>query len=141
MQKSTFRAKALHRELELTANSRRRAFAQNVDFCFIVSGSDRTFTFRVSTTTSLTSLVSGSPIHMLQLSSFKSSFFHTTISHRSICTFVYFVVIRYGPLVYKNTKFQARIDKHSVLKMLYGSSNSFMLISFHFLYFPYFHGV
>ena len=30
------------------ANSRRRAFARNVDFCFIVSGSERTFTFRVS---------------------------------------------------------------------------------------------
>ena len=31
-----------------TANSRRRAFARNVDFCFIVSGSERTFTFRVN---------------------------------------------------------------------------------------------
>ena len=31
-----------------TINSRRRAFARNVDFSFIVSGSERTFTFRVS---------------------------------------------------------------------------------------------
>ena len=31
-----------------TANSRRRAFARNVEFCFIVSGSERTFTFRVT---------------------------------------------------------------------------------------------
>ena len=50
-QKSTFRAKALRRELAVTANSRRRAFARNVDFCFIVSGSERTFTFRVSLNT------------------------------------------------------------------------------------------
>ena len=31
-----------------TTNSRRRAFARNVDFSFIVSGSEKTFTFRVS---------------------------------------------------------------------------------------------
>ena len=31
----------------LTTNSRRRTFARNVDFSFIVSGSERTFTFRV----------------------------------------------------------------------------------------------
>ena len=30
-----------------TTNSRRRAFARNADFFFIVSGSERTFTFRV----------------------------------------------------------------------------------------------
>ena len=47
-EKSTFRAKALHRELVVTTNSRRRAFARNVDFSFIVSGSERTFTFRVT---------------------------------------------------------------------------------------------
>ena len=41
-EKSTFRAKALRQEL--------RAFARNVDFSFIVSGSERTFTFRVSWT-------------------------------------------------------------------------------------------
>ena len=46
-EKSTFRAKALRREL-VTTNSWRRAFARNVDFSFIVSGSERTFTFRVS---------------------------------------------------------------------------------------------
>ena len=39
---STFRAKALRREL---------AFARNIDFSFIVSGSERTFTFRVSLNT------------------------------------------------------------------------------------------
>ena len=33
------------------ANSRQRAFARNVDFSFIVSGSERTFTFRVSLNT------------------------------------------------------------------------------------------
>ena len=32
-------------------NSRRKAFARNVDFSFIVSGSERTFTFRVSLNT------------------------------------------------------------------------------------------
>ena len=31
-----------------TTNSRRRTFARNVNFSFIVSGSERTFTFRVS---------------------------------------------------------------------------------------------
>ena len=46
---STFRAKALRREV--STNSRRRAFARNVDFSFIVSGSERTFTFRVSLNT------------------------------------------------------------------------------------------
>ena len=48
-EKSTFRAKALRRELIVhwTTNSRRRAFARNVDFSFIVSGSETTFTFRV----------------------------------------------------------------------------------------------
>ena len=45
-EKSTFRAKALRREW--TINSRRRAFARNVDFSFIVSGSERTFTFRAA---------------------------------------------------------------------------------------------
>ena len=35
----------------MTTNSRRRAFARNVDFSFIVSGSERTFTFRVSLNT------------------------------------------------------------------------------------------
>ena len=45
-EKSTFRAKALRREL-VTTNSQRRAFARNVDFSFIVSGCERTFTFRV----------------------------------------------------------------------------------------------
>ena len=44
-EKSTFRAKALRRE------GRRRAFARNVDFSFIISGSERTFTFRVSLNT------------------------------------------------------------------------------------------
>ena len=44
-QKSTFRAKALRRELETSI------FARNVDFCLIVSGSERTFTFRVSKST------------------------------------------------------------------------------------------
>ena len=34
-----------------TTNCRRRAFPRNVDFSFIVSGSDRTFTFRVSLNT------------------------------------------------------------------------------------------
>ena len=48
-QNSTFRAKALRRELAV--NSRRRAFARNVEFCFIVSGSERTFTFRISLNT------------------------------------------------------------------------------------------
>ena len=38
-EKSTFRAKALRRELVVS---------RNVDFSFIVSGSERTFTFRVS---------------------------------------------------------------------------------------------
>ena len=46
--KSTFRAKALCRELVVTTNSRRRAFARNINFSFIVSGSERTFTFRVA---------------------------------------------------------------------------------------------
>ena len=46
-EKSTFRAKALRRELGAT-NSRRRAFARNVDFSFIVSGSEKTFTFRIT---------------------------------------------------------------------------------------------
>ena len=50
-EKSTFRAKALRRELVVTTNSRRRTFARNVDFSFIVSGSERTFTFRVSLNT------------------------------------------------------------------------------------------
>ena len=36
-EKSTFPAKALRRELVVTTNSRRRAFARNVDFSFIVS--------------------------------------------------------------------------------------------------------
>ena len=49
-EKSTFRTKAVRREL-VTTNSRRRAFAQNVDFSFIASGSERTFTFRVSLNT------------------------------------------------------------------------------------------
>ena len=44
-EKSTFRAKAFRRALGLRL---RRAFARNVDFSFIVSGSERTFTFRVS---------------------------------------------------------------------------------------------
>ena len=35
----------------VSTNSRRRAFARNVDFSFIVSGSERTFTFRVSLNT------------------------------------------------------------------------------------------
>ena len=48
-EKSTFRAKGLRREL--VVHSRRRAFARNVDFCFIVSGSERTFTFRISLNT------------------------------------------------------------------------------------------
>ena len=39
-EKSTFRAKAL------PLHSRRRAFARNVDFSFIVSGSERTFIVR-----------------------------------------------------------------------------------------------
>ena len=47
-EKSTFRANALRRELVDTINPRRRAFARNVDFSFIVSGSERIFTFRVS---------------------------------------------------------------------------------------------
>ena len=47
-EKSTFRAMALRREL---VNSRRRDFARNVDFSFIVSGSERTFPFRVSLNT------------------------------------------------------------------------------------------
>ena len=42
--KLTVRAKALRRELIVGE----RAFARNVDFFFIVSGSERTFTFRVS---------------------------------------------------------------------------------------------
>ena len=46
-EKSTFRAKALRRELGAT-NSRRRASARNVDFSFIVSGSEKTFTFRIT---------------------------------------------------------------------------------------------
>ena len=51
-EKSTFREKALRRELVvITTNSRRRAFARNVDFSFIVSDSERTFTFRVSLNT------------------------------------------------------------------------------------------
>ena len=50
-EKSTFRAKALRRELVVTTNSRRKAFARNVDFSFIVSGSESTFTFRVSLNT------------------------------------------------------------------------------------------
>ena len=33
---------------QVYTNSRRRAFARNVDFSFIVLGSERTFTFRVS---------------------------------------------------------------------------------------------
>ena len=33
------------------SNSRRRAFARNVDFSFVVSGNERTFTFRVSLNT------------------------------------------------------------------------------------------
>ena len=45
-EKSTFRAKALRRPFVVT-NSR-RASARNVDFSFIVSGSERTFTFCVS---------------------------------------------------------------------------------------------
>ena len=49
-EKSTFRAKALCLEL-VTTNFRRKAFARNVDFSFIVSGSKRTFTFRVSLNT------------------------------------------------------------------------------------------
>ena len=48
-EKLTFRAKALRREF--FTNSRRRAFARNIDFSFIVSGSERTFTFRVSLNT------------------------------------------------------------------------------------------
>ena len=50
-EKSTFRAKALRQELVVTTNSRRRAFARSVDFSFIVSGSERTFTFLVSLNT------------------------------------------------------------------------------------------
>ena len=42
-EKSAFRAKVFRREL-----GQRRAFARNVDFSFIVSGSERTFTFRES---------------------------------------------------------------------------------------------
>ena len=61
-----FRAKALRRglvvtpdEVDVSSDSRRRAFARNVDFSFIVSGSERTFTFRVSLNTlpTLTTLV------------------------------------------------------------------------------------
>ena len=50
-EKLTFRAKALRQELvgrafrELVG----RAFTRNIDFSFIVSGSERTFTFRVFT--------------------------------------------------------------------------------------------
>ena len=36
---------------ELVTNSRQKAFARNVDFSFIVSGSEKTFTFRVSLNT------------------------------------------------------------------------------------------
>ena len=52
-EKSTFRAKALRRELVVlsSTNSRRRTFTRNVDFSFTVSGSERTFTFRVSLNT------------------------------------------------------------------------------------------
>ena len=48
-----------------TTNSRRRAFARNVDFSFIVSGSERTFTFRVSLNTlpTLATLVQDIVIH------------------------------------------------------------------------------
>ena len=48
-EKSTFRAKALC--LELVTNSRRRVFARDDDFFFIISGSERNFIFRVSLTT------------------------------------------------------------------------------------------
>ena len=37
--------------LVVTTNSRRRAFARNVNFSFIISGSERSFTFRVSVNT------------------------------------------------------------------------------------------
>ena len=43
-EKSTFKAKALRREV---STSRRSAFPLNINFSFIVSGSERTFTFRV----------------------------------------------------------------------------------------------
>ena len=50
-EKSTFRAKALRRRLPTTAPDvlykMERAFARNVDFSFIASGSERTFTFCV----------------------------------------------------------------------------------------------
>ena len=39
------------RKVVVTTNSRRRALARNVDFSFTVSGSERTFTFRVSLNT------------------------------------------------------------------------------------------
>ena len=47
-----FRAKALRREV-VVSNSRRRAFAQNVDFFFIVLGNERTPTFRVAANMSI----------------------------------------------------------------------------------------
>ena len=53
----------------MTINSRRRAFARNVDFSFIVSGRERTFTFRVllNTLPTLATLVRDSYYHSLLL--------------------------------------------------------------------------
>ena len=57
-EKSTFRAKALRRELVVTPDE--GAFSRNVHFSFIVSGNERTFSFRVSLNTlpTLATLVS-----------------------------------------------------------------------------------
>ena len=52
----------------MTTNSRQRAFARNVDFSFIVSGSERTFTFweSLNTLPTLAKLVRYKIINLLQ---------------------------------------------------------------------------
>ena len=68
-EKSTFRAKALLSGV--TTNSRRRAFARNDDFSFIVSDSEKTFTFRVSLNTLPTLATLGRiiyPYHIIKYS-------------------------------------------------------------------------
>ena len=62
-EKSTFRAKALRSR---RPNSRRRAFARNVDFSFIVSGNERTFTFHVSNLSISSSLLKSGLLQLVE---------------------------------------------------------------------------
>ena len=73
----------------LETNSRRRAFARNVDFSFIVSGSERTFTFRVSLNT-LPTLATLSNVTLHNVTNVTSSNVSSRYYNRSNVLYVVF---------------------------------------------------